>query len=93
MFGNYVFSCLHYVKDIKFESNSQRMRLTITQTTSCLHYVKDIKFESNSQRSLTMFAISASCLHYVKDIKFESNSQLSSFISLYCFAVCIMSKI
>ena len=43
-------SCFQSVKDIKFESNSQRTFIEVPGITSCFQSVKDIKFESNSQQ-------------------------------------------
>ena len=65
-------SCLQSVKDTKFESNSQHVKVFMLGNTGCLQSVKDTKFESNSQP-----VIAISCLQSVKDTKFESNSQLT----------------
>ena len=41
--------CFQSVKDIKFESNSQRDYFALEFHLRCFQSVKDIKFESNSQ--------------------------------------------
>ena len=51
---NFLICCFQSVKDIKFESNSQLISISVGITIGCFRSVKDIKFESNSQHAVSV---------------------------------------